>query len=83
MESEAWSLIIDRNVRKATPLCTIWISQTSQNVICGLQRGTLIFKRFHLEPSAKANSDTAVAWKTYFCDIASEMNVLRGLCIFQ
>ena len=81
MKSATWSLIMDSNVRKVTPLCTIWMSQTRKNVICGLERGTLIFKRFDLEQSA--NSDVAAAWKTYFHEIASEMNVLRGLRIFQ
>ena len=81
MKSAAWSLIRDSNVKKVTPLCTIWMSQTSQNVICGLQRGTLIFKRCDLEQTA--NSDVAAAWKPYFNEIASEMNVLRGLRIFH
>ena len=81
MKSATWSLIMDSNVRNVTPLCTIWMSQTRKNVICGLERGTVIFKRFDLKQSA--STDAAAAWKTYFDDFSSEMQVLRGLRIFQ
>ena len=81
MKSAAWSLIMDGNVKKVTPLCTIWMSQTRQHVICGLERGTLIFKRFDLEQST--NRDAVAAWKTFFLEVSSETKLLRGLRIFQ
>ena len=97
MDRAAFTLIMDSNVRKANPLSAMWMSQTRSDVICGLERGTLIFKRLDLgkgdvrerrsmwqRSSRKSvERDAAAAWQSYYYKFAREIQVMRGLRIYQ